>query len=94
MGWKTRDWYIDPPLVSRLFDRFGNVGPTIWADGQIVGGWIQRPDGQIVCELAAKLSSTHQRLLDQAIAELQPVLGDAVVRPRFPAPVQKELFAS
>ena len=94
MGWKQRDWYVAPALVPRLFDRFGNVGPTVWADGQIVGGWVQRPDGKIAIELATELASTHQRLLDQAVGELQPVLDDAVVRPRFPAPVQKELFAS
>lgn len=93
MGWKERDWYVKPSLVPRLFDRFGNVGPTVWADGQIVGGWVQRPDGDIAIELAATLSSTHQRLLDDAVEELRPVLGDAVVRPRFPAPVQKDLFA-
>lgn len=94
MGWKERDWYIDPALVPRLFDRFGNVGPTVWVDGQIVGGWIQRPDGQIAVELSTSLSTGHQRLLDEAVDQLQPVFGDAVVRPRFPAPVQKDLFAS
>jgi len=78
--------------VPRLFDRNGNAGPTVWADGQIVGGWIQRPDGKISIELARELSSTHQLLLDEAIDQLQLVLGDAVVRPRFPAPVQKDLF--
>ena len=52
MGWKKRDWYVDPAMVPRLFDRNGNAGPTVWADGQIVGGWIQRPDGKIAIELA------------------------------------------
>ena len=92
MGWKERDWYVDPAMVPRFFDRNGNAGPTVWADGQIVGGWIQRPDGKISIELARELSSTHQLLLDEAIDQLQLVLGDAVVRPRFPAPVQKDLF--
>lgn len=94
MGWKEREWYIDAALVPRLFDRFGNAGPTVWADGQIVGGWIQRSSGEIALELAADLSSEHRRLLDEAIEQLQHVIGDVVVRPRFPAPVQKELFAS
>ncbi|HUZ27586.1 MAG TPA: crosslink repair DNA glycosylase YcaQ family protein, partial [Streptosporangiaceae bacterium] len=33
----------------RLFDRAGNVGPTLWWDGRIVGGWAQDRDGEIVC---------------------------------------------
>ena len=94
MGWKERDWYLDPALVPRLFDRFGNAGPTVWVDGQIVGGWIQRPTGEIAVELATDLGAEHQRLLNEAIEQLQHVLGDVVVRPRFPAPVQKALFAS
>ncbi len=79
--------------VPRLFDRNGNAGPTVWADGQIVGGWIQRPDGKNAIEVDRGLSSTHQLLLNEAIDQLQLVLGDAMVRPRFPAPVQKDLFA-
>ena len=94
MGWKERDWYISPELVPRLFDRFGNAGPTVWVDGEIVGGWGQRPNGEIAMELARTLSATHQALLDETVAELDSILGDAVVRPRFPAPAQKDLFAS
>ncbi len=93
MGWKERDWHVAAELVPRLFDRFGNVGPTVWVDGEIVGGWVQRPDGDIAVELATSLNPTHQALLEDAITELQNVVGDVVVRPRFPAPVQKELFS-
>ena len=41
MGWKEREWYLGEhgPL---LFDSNGNVGPTVWSDGRIVGGWAQR----------------------------------------------------
>lgn len=94
MGWKQRDWYLDADDVSYLFDRFGNAGPTIWADGRVVGAWIQRPDGAIVTELTQTISNDHHDLLAEAIDDLQPALGDVVVRPRFPAPAQKKLFAS
>ncbi|GGM51142.1 hypothetical protein GCM10012275_22590 [Longimycelium tulufanense] len=30
-----------------MFDRNGNIGPTVWADGRIVGAWAQLPDGSI-----------------------------------------------
>ncbi|HEX6390519.1 MAG TPA: M48 family metalloprotease, partial [Solirubrobacteraceae bacterium] len=35
----------------RLFDRSGNIGPTVWCDGRIVGGWAQRTDGEIALAL-------------------------------------------
>lgn len=94
MGWKQRDWYLDPNDVADLFDRFGNAGPTIWADGRVVGGWTQRPDASIATELTQPISPEHQRLLDSAVAELETAVGDTVVRPRFPAPMQKRLVSS
>lgn len=92
MGWKERDWYLNPAWTSRLFDRFGNAGPTIWADGQVVGGWIQRPDTTIVFTLCRPLKRQQLRLLDDAIAQLREAVGEVVVKPRFPAPLQKELL--
>ncbi len=49
MGWKDREWYLGAHR-SRLFDSNGNAGPTIWADGRVVGGWAQRADGEVVLE--------------------------------------------
>ena len=42
MGWKDREWFlgIDP---AGLFDRAGNIGPTVWWDGEIVGSWADHP---------------------------------------------------
>ncbi|MGK5696443.1 winged helix DNA-binding domain-containing protein, partial [Streptomyces sp. URMC 128] len=48
MGWQQRDWYLAPGLRPLLFDRSGNVGPTVWWNGRVVGGWAQRPGGEIV----------------------------------------------
>lgn len=92
MGWKQRDWYLDPAQASYLFDRWGNGGPTIWADGRIVGAWIQRPDGRIITELTTVLPASRQQLLDEAIDELETAIAPTVVRPRFPAPAQKALL--
>ncbi len=38
MGWSERDWYLGEHR-SALFDAFGNIGPTVWWEGRIVGGW-------------------------------------------------------
>jgi hypothetical protein len=48
MGWRHRDWFLGEH-GPRLFDRAGNVGPTLWWNGRIVGGWAQDRDGEIVC---------------------------------------------
>lgn len=94
MGWKQRDFYIDPRHVHDMFDQFGNIGPAIWADGQVVGGWVQRDDASIVYELFTKLSSTYAPLLVDAIDQMQTAIGDVIVKPRFPARMQKSLLLS
>ncbi|WP_216591892.1 winged helix DNA-binding domain-containing protein, partial [Streptomyces brasiliscabiei] len=48
MGWRQRDWYLDPGFRAALFDYSGNVGPTVWWNGRVVGGWAQRGDGEVV----------------------------------------------
>ncbi|MEM9519894.1 MAG: winged helix DNA-binding domain-containing protein [Actinomycetota bacterium] len=93
MGWKERDWYVSPTHVDRLFDRFGNIGPTIWADGVIVGGWTQRPDGSVVYELLDQLGDEQHDRMVAAVAEVETVLDGEQVRPRFPSKNQKELLA-
>ncbi len=93
MGWKERDWYLEPDHVPRLFDRFGNIGPTIWADGRVVGGWTQRPDGSVVFELLAAIDDDRHDLLTEAIEQIETVLDGVQVKPRFPSKNQKELLA-
>jgi hypothetical protein len=53
MGWKEREFYLDPARVRYLFDSNGNGGATAWWDGRIVGAWVQDPDGVVqvlLCE--------------------------------------------
>ena len=47
MGWKHREFYLDPAHVRYLFDTNGNAGTTAWWDGRIVGAWVQDPDGVV-----------------------------------------------
>ncbi len=95
MGWKLRDWYLAPEVASRTTDRNGNIGPTVWIDGRVVGGWVQRPDGTIVHDVdGAELDSTHQTLLDHEIERLHAALGDSRFRVRFPAPNQPALLGA
>jgi hypothetical protein len=86
MGWKQRDWYLDPAHGSRLFDRNGNAGPTIWADGRIVGGWVQRKDGTIATELLTDVGTAARDHVDRSARDLEHLIGDTRFTVRFPSP--------
>lgn len=92
MGWKERDWYLDPAMTGRLFDRNGNAGPTIWIDGRVVGGWVQRASGEITTEI---LDPTAEQLRSEIEAEAERVsamFGETRHKVRFPAPLQSDLY--
>ena len=91
MGWKDRDWYLDPAHVPLLFDRNGNAGPTAGVDGRVVGGWAQRPDGEIVLRLLADVGREASGALHRQADELRVLLGDTRFTPRFPSSLHTEL---
>jgi hypothetical protein len=47
MGWKERDFYLDPADRPYLFDSNGNAGNTAWWDGRVVGCWVQDDDAVV-----------------------------------------------
>lgn len=90
MGWKNRQWYLGEH-ASHLFDRNGNAGPTVWADGRVVGGWAQQPDGAIVVGYLEAIEPDVDDLVTATAERLQSWLGDHVVVPRFRTPMETEL---
>jgi hypothetical protein len=93
MGWRQRDWYLPPAHVAELFDRTGNIGPTVWWDGRIVGGWAQRPDGELVWQLLDRVPRTGLAAIGAEAARLTAFIGDARVTPRFRTPLERRLAA-
>jgi hypothetical protein len=93
MGWKQRAFHLDPQHVPVLFDRNGNGGPAAWVDGRIVGGWVQRRDGEIALRLLADVGAEARAELERHAAELAGLLGQVRFTCRFPAPLQAELLA-
>jgi hypothetical protein len=71
MGWKQRDFYLGPHRAL-LFDTNGNAGPTAWWDGRIVGGWVQRPDGEVVVVPLEDVGSAARRALVAAPSTSRP----------------------
>ncbi|MFD6158203.1 winged helix DNA-binding domain-containing protein [Nocardia sp. NPDC060256] len=92
MGWQSRDWYLGPHAPA-LFDTYGNVGPTIWCDGRIVGGWAQRSDGEIVCRLLEDVGADAVAMIEAEAARTTEWFGDVRAIPRFRTPLQRELTA-
>ena len=83
MGWKDRGWYLGPHRAA-LFDSAGNAGPTIWVDGRIVGGWAQRPSGEIAVRLLEKIDTETAHMIDAEAARLAAWLGPTRIRWPFP----------
>lgn len=91
MGWHRRDWYLGEQVAPAVVDRTGNIGPTVWWNGQIVGGWAQRRDGEIAYRLLVDVGTEAAAAVARAAAALGEWLGPARVTPRFPAPLDREL---
>jgi hypothetical protein len=81
MGWKLRDFYLGPH-ATRLFDNVGNAGPTVWADGRIVGGWTQRENGEIAFEIYEDVGRSMLSAIDEYAGHLQHLLAGVRLKPR------------
>ncbi len=92
MGWKERDWYLDPRHVSTLFDRNGNAGCTVWIDGRVVGGWGQKADGTVVYSLLDDCLERQDLVAAEADALTTWFDGEVAV-PRFKSPLDRRLAA-
>ena len=90
MGWFHRDWFLGEHRAA-LFDRTGNIGPTIFWQGRVVGGWAQRPDGVIRARLLEDIGTAGAVAVDARVAELTTWLGPLRVIPSFRTPLEREL---
>ena len=98
MGWAGRSWYLGEHRET-LFDRTGNIGPTVWVDGRIVGGWAQYrskrkgdpADGEIVVRLLQDIGAERTEQVHAEGERLRAWVGDVRFTPRFRTPLEKEL---
>ncbi|QUW90911.1 winged helix DNA-binding domain-containing protein [Streptomyces sp. V17-9] len=95
MGWQQRDWYLAPELRPALFDRSGNVGPTVWWNGRVIGGWAQRPDGEIVWRLldTEGVGRDAETAIGAEAERLASWVATTRITPRFRTPLERELSA-
>jgi hypothetical protein len=92
MGWTDRSWFLGGHRPA-LFDRNGNIGPSVWCDGRIVGGWAQRRDGEIAYRLLEDVGRQAAGAVARSAAALAGWVGQVRITPRFRTPLERELAA-
>jgi hypothetical protein len=90
MGWVTRGWYLGEHKAA-LFDRSGNIGPTIWCNGRIVGAWAQRKDATVVVRLLDDIGAEATTAVEERAAVLTDWHEGVRCIPRFRTPLEREL---
>ena len=93
LGWKYRDWFFD---IDRhhVFDRAGNIGPTVWWDGRIVGSWAVATTGEIRTALLADHGRAAADAVRAAAETLQTRLEGAIVTPAARTPLERDIAGS
>ena len=79
MGWKQRDFYLDPAHVPFLFDSNGNAGTTAWWDGRVVGCWVQDVAGAVHLSLLDDVGTRGRSALDREAERLTAWLDGTVI---------------
>ena len=88
MGWRQRDFHLDPADVPYLFDSNGNGGTTAWWNGRIVGCWVQ--DGARVRVVPrAPLPRAAERALEREAERLTAWLDGTTISSVYASPQQR-----
>jgi winged helix DNA-binding protein len=90
MGWKERAWYLGRHERD-LFDRNGNAGPTVWADGRVVGAWGQTDAGEIAIRLHARVDASTRASIEAERERMRAWFGDVRIRTRFGTALERTL---
>jgi hypothetical protein len=90
MGWTNRGFILGDH-GPRLFDRNGNAGPMVLVDGRVVGGWAQRPDGQVITRLFEDVGGEATAAIEAEAAAVEAWLAGSRIIPRFRTPTEVEL---
>ncbi len=79
MGWKQRDFYLDPRHTPYLFDTNGNGGTTAWWNGRVVGCWVQDADASVRVILREDVGAGGRAALDREAERLTGWLAGEIV---------------
>jgi hypothetical protein len=90
MGWKRRDWFLGIPQ-HQVFDNSGNIGPTLWWDGEIIGSWAVTSTGQVRTLVLADRGGTARCAIEDTAARLEARLQGTAVTSAIRTPLEREL---
>ena len=90
MGWKEREWFLSIDQ-HEIFDTAGNIGPTLWWDGEIIGSWAVAPSGEVRTAVRADRGTEATGAVHAAAAELERRLDGTVVTPSIRTQLEKSL---
>lgn len=90
MGWKHRDWFLGI-AAGHLFDTAGNIGPTLWWDGEIIGSWAVTSSGDVRTKVLADRGKAADQAIAQAAADLTRQLHGTAVTPAVRTPLERSL---
>lgn len=90
MGWKHRDWFFDIDQ-HHVFDRSGNIGPTVWWDGRILGSWAVTATGEIRTALLADHGRDAADAIHTAVDSLHTRLELTAVTPAVRTPLERDI---
>ncbi|WP_147917000.1 winged helix DNA-binding domain-containing protein [Ruania zhangjianzhongii] len=88
MGWKGRDFFLGPH-GSQLFDSAGNAGTTAWADGQVVGVWVQDAKGVVQLRFLEEIAPLARDALRAEARRLTESLDGQRVFTVYPSPAMQ-----
>lgn len=89
MGWKERDFYLDPVDVPYLVDTNGNIGTTAWWCGRVVGAWVQEDDGAVRVALRSDPGPEGRDALEAEAARLTAWFDGVVVSSVYKSQLMK-----
>jgi hypothetical protein len=90
MGWKRRDWFLGIPQ-HHVFDNRGNIGPTLWWDGEIIGSWAVTSTGQVQTAVLADRGAAAVSAIQDIATRLEARLQGTVLTPAIRTPLEREL---
>ncbi|MGH3152806.1 MAG: DNA glycosylase AlkZ-like family protein [Streptosporangiaceae bacterium] len=90
MGWKHRDWMFGIDQQA-AFDQAGNVGPTVWWNGEIIGSWATTAAGEVRTRTLADRGSQAVAAVDSAAARLHERLDGATITPAIRTPLERSI---
>ena len=90
MGWKHREWMFGIDQQA-IFDQAGNIGPTVWGNGVIIGSWAITAAGELRTRVLVDRGSEAIAAVDSAAAKLHERLDEANVTPAVRTPLERSI---